>query len=119
MAAQLDRAFAALADGTRRDIVARLTLGDATVGELAAPYPVSLQAVSKHIRVLETAGLVTVTAQAQRRLIHLETAALAELTDWIDARRREADARLGRLEDLLNDMRDVQDMHDINDGRTS
>ena len=67
MADQLSRVFAALADPTRRDMVARLTDGDATVGDLAAPYDVSLQAVSKHLKVLEEAGLVTRSRDAQRR----------------------------------------------------
>lgn len=98
---ELDRAFAALADGTRRDIVSRLTLGDATVGELAAPYDVSLQAISKHIRVLEVAGLVSVTADAQRRRVHLEAAALAGLVRWIERHQRAAEARLSRLEAVL------------------
>ena len=64
--------FAALADPTRRDIVARLSVGDATVGQLAAPYNVSIQAVSKHLKVLEEAGLVSRSQDAQRRPRHLE-----------------------------------------------
>src|SRR4029077_5567717 len=68
----LSRVFAALADPTRRDMVARLAVADATVNELAAPYGVTLQAVSKHLRVLEDAGLVTRTREAQRRPVHLE-----------------------------------------------
>ena len=72
MSEQLSRVFAALSDPTRRDIVARLTEGDATVGDLAAPYAVSLQAVSKHLKVLEDAGLVTRSRDAQRRPVHLE-----------------------------------------------
>ena len=69
---QLSQAFAALADPTRRDLVARLAVGEATVGELAAPYDMSVQAVSKHLAVLERAGLVTKTKQAQRRPVRLE-----------------------------------------------
>ena len=69
---QLSRVFAALADPTRRDIVARLAVGDATVGQLAAPYNVSIQAVSKHLKVLEGAGLVSRSQDAQRRPRHLE-----------------------------------------------
>ena len=72
MTDELSRVFAALADPTRRDMVARLTDGDATVGDLAAPYDVSLQAVSKHLKVLEEAGLVTRSRDAQRRPVHLE-----------------------------------------------
>ncbi|EWS80342.1 ArsR family transcriptional regulator [Brachybacterium phenoliresistens] len=100
----LSRAFAALADPTRRDLVARLTLGDATVGELAAPYDMSLQAVSKHLKVLEEAGLVTRSRDAQRRPVHLETQALGELTRWIDQHRHRAEARMSRLESLLSRM---------------
>ena len=81
MADELSRVFAALADPTRRDIVARLTVGDATVGEFAAPYDVSLQAVSKHLKVLEDAGLVTRSRDAQRRPVHLE----AEVFDLMTA----------------------------------
>ena len=81
MADELSRVFAALADPTRRDLVARLTDGDATVGDLAAPYDVSLQAVSKHLKVLEEAGLVTRSRDAQRRPVHLE----AEVFDLMTA----------------------------------
>jgi DNA-binding transcriptional ArsR family regulator len=98
----LSRAFAALADPTRRDLVSRLTLGDATVGELAAPYAMSLQAVSKHLAVLDAAGLVTRRRDAQRRPVHLEAEALGALTAWIDRHRTAAEARLSRLEDMLN-----------------
>ncbi|WP_226831888.1 helix-turn-helix transcriptional regulator [Brachybacterium sp. FME24] len=97
----LSRAFAALADPTRRDLVSRLTLGDATVGELAAPYEMSLQAVSKHLAVLEAAGLVTRRRDAQRRPVHLEVEALGGLTTWIDRHRIAAEARMSRLEALL------------------
>lgn len=97
----LSRAFAALADPTRRDLVARLTLGDATVGELAAPYAMSLQAVSKHLAVLESAGLVSRRRDAQRRPVHLEAEVLGELTGWIDRHRHAAEARLSRLDDVL------------------
>ncbi|GAA4518777.1 metalloregulator ArsR/SmtB family transcription factor [Brachybacterium paraconglomeratum] len=98
----LSRAFAALADPTRRDLVSRLTLGDATVGELAAPYEMSLQAVSKHIAVLESAGLVTRRRDAQRRPVHLDAEVLGELTHWIDRHRRAAEARLSRLDVVLH-----------------
>lgn len=98
---QLSKAFAALADPTRRDIVARLTIGDATVSELAAPYDVSIQAVSRHIKVLEDAGLVTRSRAAQTRPVHLDSAALGVMTDWIERYRRQAEERMGRLEALL------------------
>lgn len=102
----LSRAFAALADPTRRDLVSRLTLGDATVGELAAPYDMSLQAVSKHLTVLESAGLVTRRRDAQRRPVHLEAEMLGELTDWIDRHRTAAEARCSRLDDVLQQLED-------------
>lgn len=98
----LSRAFAALADPTRRDLVARLTLGDATVGELAAPYDMSLQAVSKHLAVLESAGLISRRRDAQRRPVHLEAQVLGELTGWIDRHRRAAEERMSRLETVLH-----------------
>ncbi|WP_169166502.1 metalloregulator ArsR/SmtB family transcription factor [Cellulomonas sp. 40-2] len=82
--------FSALADPTRRDIVARLAHGDATAGELAAPYGISPQAVSKHLRVLEDAGLVSRRREAQRRPVHLEVDQLDLLTMWIERQRRTA-----------------------------
>lgn len=102
----LSRAFAALADPTRRDMVARLTVADATVGELAEPYDVSLQAVSKHLRVLEDAGLVTRTRDAQRRPVHLEAEVLSLMTAWIERYRRQAEERYRRLDDVLAAMPD-------------
>ncbi len=102
MAEQLDRVFAALADPTRRDLVARLaTGGDATVGELAAPYEVSVQAVSKHLKVLEEAGLVTRSRDAQRRPVHLRAEVLDLMTAWIERYRREAQDRYERLDEVL------------------
>lgn len=98
----LSRAFAALSDPTRRDLVSRLTLGDATVGELAAPYDISLQAVSKHLAVLESAGLVSRRRDAQRRPVHLEFEVLGELTHWIDRHRRAVEARMSRLDAVLH-----------------
>jgi DNA-binding transcriptional ArsR family regulator len=98
---QLSRVFAALADPTRRHIVARLTLGDATVNELAEPYEVSVQAVSKHLRVLEEAGLVSRRREAQRRPVHLEAAAFDLVTTWIERYRRQAERRYQRLDALL------------------
>ena len=88
--AALDRAFAALADPIRRAIVARLSRGAATLGELAEPFDISLQAVSKHITVLEDAGLVWRTREAQRKPVHLDAAALERLTAWIDRYRLDA-----------------------------
>jgi len=102
----LSKVFAALADPTRRDIVARLAGGDATVGQLAEPYAMSLQAVSKHLKVLEDAGLVTRGRDAQRRPVHLETEVLDAMTTWIEQYRREAEERYRRLDDVLAAMPD-------------
>jgi DNA-binding transcriptional ArsR family regulator len=103
----LSRVFAALADPTRRDIVARLASGDATVNELAAPYDVTLQAVSKHLRVLENAQLVTRGREAQRRPVHLEAKVFDLMTAWIERYRREAEERYQRLEEVLRSMSDA------------
>ena len=85
--AQLDRTFAALADPTRRAILARLAAGEATVSELAKPFPVSVQAVSKHLKVLEGAGLITRGRTAQLRPSRLQGAPLKEAAEWIDGYR--------------------------------
>lgn len=103
---QLSRVFQALADPTRRDIVARLASADATVSELAAPYDVSLQAVSKHLKVLEGAGLVTRRQEAQRRPVHLEAEVLDLMTKWIERYRRQAEERYRRLDAVLQSMPD-------------
>jgi DNA-binding transcriptional ArsR family regulator len=99
--AALDRAFAALADPIRRAIVARLSRGSATLGELAEPFDISLQAVSKHITVLEDAGLVWRTREAQRKPVHLDAAALERLTAWIDRYRLDAERAYRRLDAVL------------------
>jgi DNA-binding transcriptional ArsR family regulator len=97
----LSRAFAALADPTRRDIVARLSVADATVGELAQPYDVTLQAVSKHLKVLEDAGLVSRSRDAQRRPVHLEAQVFDLMTRWIERYRHQAEERYRRLDAVL------------------
>ncbi|GAA3269002.1 helix-turn-helix transcriptional regulator [Paenarthrobacter aurescens] len=97
----LDRAFMALADPVRRAMVARLSRGDATVNELAEPFAITKQAVSKHIQVLEHAGLVTRSRDAQRRPVHLDAAALERLTAWIDQYRLMAESRFRQLDQLL------------------
>jgi len=102
----LSRVFAALADPTRRDIVSRLSSADATVGELAAVYDVSLQAVSKHVRVLTQAGLVSKQREAQRRPCHLEAQVFDLMTAWIERYRRQAEERYRRLDCVLADMAD-------------
>jgi DNA-binding transcriptional ArsR family regulator len=102
MTDQLSRVFQALADPTRRDLVARLASGgDASVGELAAPYDVSMQAVSKHLKVLEEAGLVSRSRDAQRRPVHLEAQVLDLMTKWIERYRQQAEERYRRLEGVL------------------
>ena len=98
--------FSALADPTRRDMVARLTVGDATVSELAEPYDVTVQAVSKHLKVLEDAGLVSRSREAQRRPVHLEAEVFDLMTRWIERHRRQAEERYRRLDDLLRSMPD-------------
>src|ERR1700712_2569593 len=95
---RLDATFAALADRTRRDIVARLSHGEATVTELAAPYPMSLQAVSQHIRVLERCGLVSRGRHRQTRPCRLEPQALEAAGSWIEGGRRTWAEREDRLE---------------------
>jgi DNA-binding transcriptional ArsR family regulator len=113
---QLSRVFAALADPTRRDIVARLAVSDATVGELAEPYDVSIQAVSKHIKVLAEAGLVSQTRDAQRRPCHLEPEVFELMTKWIERYRQQAQERYERLDVVLAEMRGdeqpIQSRHD-------
>ena len=102
----LSRVFSALADPTRRDMVARLTTADATVGELAAPYDVSLQAVSKHLKVLEQAGLVSRSAEGHRSPVHLEAEVFDLMTKWIERYRQRAEARYQRLDAVLAEMND-------------
>lgn len=102
----LSRVFSALADPTRRDIVARLAEADATLSELAGSYDVTLQAVAKHLRVLEDAGLVSRSRQAQRRPVHLEAKVFDLMTRWIERYRRLAEERYQRLDALLASMPD-------------
>ena len=104
MTDQLSRVFAALADPTRRDIVARLSVADATVNTLAEPYDVSVQAVSKHLKVLEEAGLVSRSKDAQRRPVHLEAEVFDLMTKWIERYRRQAEERFTRLDAVLAEM---------------
>ena len=102
----LSRVFAALADPLRRDMVARLADGDATVNELAEPYDVTVQAVSKHLRVLEDAGMVSRRRDAQRRPVHLEAEVFDLMTKWIERYRRQAEDRYRRLDEVLRSMPD-------------
>lgn len=105
---QLSRVFAALSNPTRRDIVARLAGGDATVNELADPYDVTVQAISKHLKVLEDAGLLSRSKDAQRRPCHLEADVFELMTKWIERYRREAEERFERLDALLARMDDTK-----------
>jgi DNA-binding transcriptional ArsR family regulator len=103
---RLDRAFAALADPVRRALIARLSRGEATVNELAEPFSITKQAVSRHVQVLEAAGLITRSRDGQRRPCHLDPAALETLTSWIDTYRLETESRYRRLDTVLEEMRD-------------
>ena len=98
---RLDATFAALADPTRRAIVARLAVGDATVKELAQPFALSLPGISKHLKVLERSGLITRSRHAQFRPCHLERPALDAALDWIEANRRLWSERFDKLDDHL------------------
>lgn len=100
----LSSKFAALADPTRRAILARLTLGQTSVTELAEPFAISMPAISKHLKVLENAGLVTRGRAAQWRPCRIEPAALKEVDDWLEEYRRFWEMRLDRLEEYLGDL---------------
>lgn len=106
---RVDAGFAALADPVRRAIIARLSRGPATVNEIAEPFEISLQAVSRHIRVLEQAGLVTKGREAQRRPVSLDPAALERLTAWIDGYRLAHEQRFRRLDAVLGESRRAPD----------
>ena len=99
---QLTVTFASLADPTRRAILARLSQGDATVNELAAPFPVSTQAISKHLKVLERAGLIIRGRTAQLRPSRLQGAALKEVADWVAEYRSHWDESFDRLDEHLS-----------------
>lgn len=104
MSDPLTLTFAALADPTRRAILTRLSNGDATVNEIAAPFAMSLPAVSKHLKVLETAGLITRSRTAQWRPCHLEAAPLKDANSWISSYRRFWEASFDRLDDYLKEL---------------
>lgn len=101
----LSATFAALADPTRRAILSRLTRGDASVQELAAPFDMSLPAISKHLKVLERAGLVSRGRDAQRRPCRIEAAPLEEATEWMASYRSFWEASFDRLDDYLREMK--------------
>jgi DNA-binding transcriptional ArsR family regulator len=105
---QLDATFAALADPTRRAILARLASGEATVMELAEPFAISQPAISKHLKVLERAGLVSRGRDAQRRPVRLEAAPLAEADAFLERYRRLWEARFRKLDELLEEMKTTE-----------
>ena len=102
---RLDATFAALADPTRRAILARLTQGEATVMELAAPFAMSQPAISKHLKVLERAGLVSRGRDAQRRPVRVEANPLVEASAWLERYREVMEAQFSRLDQLLVEMK--------------
>jgi DNA-binding transcriptional ArsR family regulator len=104
-AARLDATFSALADPTRRAILARLALGEASVNELAEPFEMSQPAISKHLKVLEKAGLVSRARDAQRRMCRIEAQPMAEANDWLEKYREFWEASYQRLDALLDVMK--------------
>ncbi len=104
-AVDLDATFAALADPTRRAILARLSQGDLSVADLTKPFAMSQPAISKHLKVLERAGLVSRSRDAQRRPVHLEAAPLAGATDWLQSYREFWEARFSTLDTLLDELK--------------
>jgi DNA-binding transcriptional ArsR family regulator len=109
---QLSNVFAALADPTRRAILARLANGAATVNELAEPFPVSLQAISKHLKVLERAGLVSRSREAQWRPCRLEAGPLRGIAEWMEQYRRFWDERYEQLDDYLQELKSEKEKRD-------
>jgi DNA-binding transcriptional ArsR family regulator len=106
---QLSAVFGALADPTRRAILERLSRGDATVGELGAPFAMSQPAISRHLKVLEQAGLITRSRRATARLSHLEAAPLRAATGWLAAYREHWEQRYDRLAELLAELSDPEE----------
>jgi DNA-binding transcriptional ArsR family regulator len=106
--ARLDATFAALADPTRRAILARLATGDASVAELTQPFDMTQAAVSKHLKVLERAGLISRGVDAQRRPRRLEAKPLAEATEWLERYRRYWEANYQRLDAVLGELKTMQ-----------
>lgn len=108
---QLDATFAALADPTRRAILARLAQGEASVMELAEPFDMSQPAISKHLRVLERAGLISHGVDAQRRPRRLEVKPLGDAIDWLERYRKIWEANFRRLDDLLQELKATKQDH--------
>jgi DNA-binding transcriptional ArsR family regulator len=109
---ELSNTFAALADPTRRAILARLATGDATVNELAEPFHLKLPTVSKHLKVLQRAGLVTQSRKAQWRPCRLEPAPLKDVADWVERYRRIWDERLSQLDAYLTELQEKEKSRD-------
>ena len=109
---ELNAVFAALADPTRRSILSRLAKGDASVMELAEPFAMSQPAISKHIKVLERAGLVTRGRDAQKRPVHIDARMLAEATSWLENYRKLWEGNFDRLDTLLEEMKAAQPQPD-------
>jgi DNA-binding transcriptional ArsR family regulator len=109
---RLDATFAALADPTRRAILGRLAKGEASVTELAAPFAMSQPAISKHLKVLERAGLITRGRDAQRRPCRLVARPLKQATDWLERYRRFWEETFQRLDDLLGELKTKEKQHD-------
>src|SRR6266566_1605357 len=115
---QLNAVFGALADPTRRAILARLTDGDRTVAELSAPFPVSQPAISRHLKVLEGAGLISRSRRATARLSHLRAEPLRDASDWLARYRAYWDESHERLEALLSALQEQEQSHQDQEGRT-
>jgi DNA-binding transcriptional ArsR family regulator len=115
----LSQVFAALADSTRRDMVARLSDADATVSQLAEPYRMSLQAVYKHLKVLEDAGLVSRPPGPQPRKVHLDIQTLDLMDTWIERHRTRAEQRYRRLDAVLDEIKGEEHEQDHRDGHRS
>ena len=109
---QLSQIFAALADPTRRAILERLAEGEATVNQLAEPFDLKLPTVSKHLKVLRQAGLVTQGRQAQWRPCRLEAAPLKDVSDWLERYRERWEERIGQLDDYLQQLKTREEKHD-------
>jgi DNA-binding transcriptional ArsR family regulator len=105
----LDRTFAALADPTRRRILRRLASGEATVKELAKPFGISQPAISKHLKVLERAGLISRSREAQARPSRLRAQRLEDVSRWVEGLKRHWEERLDRLDDYLQDLQEKGD----------
>ena len=114
----LSSTFAALADPTRRAILARLASGDASVNELAEPFDMSLPAISKHLKVLERAGLISRSQDAQRRPRRLEPERLKEIAEWLGTYREFWEANFSRLDDYLEELQTKEKPHERKKART-